>query len=57
MDGFNNKVTEMVARTVRDFYKKKFDKKGLKKDFKKRYGKEGDAVMYATINKMAKKNA
>ena len=37
--------------------KKKFDKKGLKKDFKKRYGKEGDAVMYATINKMAKKNA
>ena len=39
-------------------YKKKFDKKNVKKDFIKRYGKEkGTAYMYATINKMAKKNA
>ena len=25
MDGFNNIVTQMVARTIRDFYKKEFD--------------------------------
>ena len=30
--------------------------KKSKKDFKKRYGKDAEAVMYATATKMAKKN-
>jgi len=31
--------------------------KKSKKDFNKRYGKDAEAVMYATATKMAKKNA
>ena len=51
------KLTKPEKRKV-THYKKKFDSKGVKKDFIKRYGKEkGTAYMYATINKMAKKNA
>ena len=31
--------------------------KKSKKDFKKRYGKDAESVMYATATKQAKKNA
>ena len=36
---------------------KHYEKKLDKAEFKKRYGKEGEAVYYATATKMAKKNA
>ncbi len=36
---------------------KDYEKKLDKAEFKKRYGKEGEAVYYATATKMAKKNA
>jgi len=42
----------------RERLKDKFDDKGLKKEFKKRYGAEkGEQVYFATITKMAKERA
>ena len=36
---------------------KHYEKKLPKQDFIDRYGKEGEAIYYATATKMAKKNA
>ena len=47
-----------AEKNERERLKDKFDKKGLKKDFKKRYGaEEGEQAYFATITKLAKEKA
>jgi hypothetical protein len=53
--------TQLVERTLKPHEKEKREKyvKGMKKvkgDFRKRYGKRGEDVMYATATKMAKED-
>ena len=51
-------VTERSLTKGEEKKKEKYGLKGMKKnkdDFKKRYGDEAEAVMYATATKMAKK--
>ena len=51
------KESEILERTLTDAEKeklKKLEKEVPMKDFKDRYGKEGESVYYATLTKMAK---
>lgn len=55
------RLESLLERTLTKGEEKKKEKvvKGMKKnkdDFKKRYGKDAEAVMYATATKIAKKN-
>ena len=52
-----SKESEILERTLTDAEKeklKKLEKEVPMKDFKDRYGKEGESVYYATLTKMAK---
>ena len=56
-----NEITEKkltkAERGEQERLKQKFDKKGLKKDFIKRFGKEGENVYFGTITNMVKRRA
>jgi hypothetical protein len=53
----NEDVQERSLTKAEKEKMKHYEKKLDKAEFKKRYGKEGEAVYYATATKMAKKNA
>ena len=53
----NEDVQERSLTKAEKEKMKDYEKKLDKAEFKKRYGKEGEAVYYATATKMAKKNA
>ena len=56
----DNDYSDMKERSLTKAEKEKmkhYEKKLDKAEFKKRYGKDGEAVYYATATKMAKKNA
>ena len=57
--GTDMKIYSMGSdeKDLRSDKMKDYEKKLDKAEFKKRYGKEGEAVYYATATKMAKKNA
>ena len=53
----NEDVQERSLTKAEKEKMKHYEKKLDKEEFKKRYGKDGEAVYYATATKMAKKNA